>query len=105
MKRLLHNGILVLMVSIIAALGLVSADVGAHGVADVVLQAEAPVDATATPESAAVTDLPETGRGTAQTVDATTAALDQAVTTVLVLLAAATLSLGGIALMWRYDRR
>ncbi len=105
MRRLLHNGILVLMVGIIAALGLVSADVAAYGDAGVVLQVESPAGPTATPETAGITDLPETGRGTSQPVDAATAALDQAVTTVLVLLAAATLSLGGIALMWRYDRR
>ena len=111
MRRLLHNGILVLAIGIIAGLGAVAADVAAQADYDpgrdgMMWQTESPVDATATPETSGVTDLPETGRGYGHAEEGTAAvALDQAVITVLVLLAAAMLALGGIALVWRYDRR
>lgn len=63
---------------------------------------EAAVTAT---EAADVTDLPVAGQGAHESRDVSSIALHHTAMTVLVLLAAAAMALGGIGLLWRYERR
>ncbi len=64
-----------------------------------------PTAVTAQSNDEGVKELPATGRGEGvSTSDTQRFAAEQMLITVLVLIAAATLSLGVIALAWRYDR-
>ncbi len=56
-------------------------------------------------ETVAVTGLPVAGHGERDSSDAGSVALHHTAMTVLVLLAAAAMSLGAIGLLWRYERR
>jgi len=111
MKHALYKGIVVvLLAAVLTSFGMAAASVGAYEASNV-SSAVAAVQATeaadeATAEASGVTNLPETGRGTgSQADDAGVMALHQMLMTILILLAAAILALGGIALVWRYDRR
>lgn len=111
MKHALFKGILLLVVAVLAMFGTVAVSVGAYEASNApaafarVQATETTIEATAEGEASSVTNLPETGRGTGKADDAGVMALHQMLMTILVLSAAAVLALGGIALVWRYDRR
>lgn len=110
MKHTRYKGVLALIVAMLTVFGMVTSSAGAHEASRAdsafgMQAAEVSVEATEEAETSNVTNLPETGRGTGSMGDdAGVIALHQLVMTVLVLLAAAVLALGGIALVWRYDR-
>jgi hypothetical protein len=111
MKRSMHNGILVLMVVGLMMVSTMAASAAAQELRVVPANAVAmQVDGTAVPDTdpdtTGVTDLPDTGRGyAAQAEETKVSALHQMLTTAMVLLVAAALALGGLALSWRYERR
>jgi hypothetical protein len=108
MKHAVYKGILVLVVAVLAVFGTVAVSVGAHDTSNgpAAFAALQTTEATEDAETSGVTNLPETGRGHGSKADdAEVMALHQMLMTILVLSAAAVLALGGIALVWRYDRR
>jgi hypothetical protein len=105
--RAAHNRIVVLVLvalAILMAMGVPAAvrDAGAQTTSTATTVATV-VD---TDDDAEVTDLPSTGRGQSPKASGSgLIAVDQMVTTVLVLLASAVFALGGIGVLWRYERR
>lgn len=100
MSRTVRNRMVVILV-LLAAL----ASIGLPAVAQESIASgggEAAVSAT---ETVAVTNLPVAGHGEREPSDAGSLALHHSVITILVLLAAAAMALGGIGLFWRYERR
>lgn len=112
MKHAVYKGILVLVVAVLAVFGTVAVNVGAYDTSNgpaafaAMQTTETQTETTEEAETSGVTNLPETGKGHGSKADdAEVMALHQMLMTILVLSAAAVLALGGIALVWRYDRR
>ena len=109
MKRSIHNRSVVLALLLIAMLSVAVMPAAAQEGGDPGESASVTQSAE-TPEAngddaSDVTELPTTGRGHGQDATATASeklAIHQMLTTILVLVAAA---LGGIAILWSYERR
>ncbi len=98
-----HSTIVVMVVAVFAVLAGFGMPADAR---DSNVQAPAPTPTVVQVETddADVTSLPTTGRGESEP-GADALAVDQLVTTLLVLLATAGLTLAGIGVHWRYQRR
>ncbi len=92
---------MVMMLALIAAM----ASFGLPGIAQASIASGGGEVAVTATETARVTDLPVAGHGERDSSDASGIALYHFAMTVLVLLAAAAMSLGAIGLLWRYERR
>ena len=92
---------MVVMLALIAAL----VSFGLPAIAQASIASSGGEVAVTATESAAVTNLPVAGHGERGSSDASSLALQHTAMTVLVLLAAAAMSLGAIGLLWRYERR
>lgn len=103
MTRATHSRFVVVLLVVLAAMLAFGAPASAQSAA---VQAGPSVTAEADTTDEQVTDLPTTGRGhQAPPVETQHLAIGQTLTTVVVLLAAAALALGGIGVLWRYERR
>lgn len=99
MSRSVRNRV-VMMLVLLAALA--SLGLPAAAQESVATGGEAATSAT---ETVSVTNLPVAGHGEREPSDAGALALRHTIMTVVVLLAAAAMALGGIGVLWRYERR
>jgi hypothetical protein len=109
MNQLARNRIVLLVIlPVLAALATLALPAAAQEAppptTTVTVTADGQLVITAT-KSAAVTDLPVTGHGNDAASGSEALALRHTLLTVVVLLAAAAMALGGIGILWCYERR
>lgn len=100
MSRTVRNRMVVMLALIVAL-----AAFGLPAIAEASIASGGGEVAASATETAAVTDLPVAGHGERESSGSSSIALQHSAMTVLVLLAAAAMALGGIGLLWRYERR
>ncbi|HEV2129071.1 MAG TPA: hypothetical protein VGR22_10675 [Thermomicrobiales bacterium] len=101
MRRVALRRILLVLLSTVLVLGTIGMPAAAQDAPD-----PDPTTVTTQSDDESVTELPATGRGQGLSAsDTERFVAEQMLVTVLVLITAATLSLGAIALAWRYDRQ